>query len=281
MSFPGYEWAWKVVTVFADEFPPRGGRDRLLFRLGHHANKKLLAWPGNNRLAEATMLDERTIERQLKRLEKLGLIERVPHMRSDGRGRGADRIRLLPVQRPTRQTAPSEDTQQPDKRAAATRQNASDQPDKRGGRSSIREPTTGTDRGKGNGIPARLPVVDGHQLTEVEFSLASAALDAFNERNGSRLGLLGTTGKPTDALTRIICRVREHPELNDGDLVRIVNRNFDNPWWVEPKLGGVGPIFGPKAWARAMANDGVPRTSGRTTRRSADRVPNREEEEPW
>lgn len=260
MSFPGYDWAWRVIAVREDV--PRTAHT-LVLRLGHHANKNLLAWPGVPKLSAATKTGDSTVERHLRLLSRLGLIVRESYMRPDGRGRGHDRIRLIPPH-------------------AATRRSGHDQPADPAGQSSIREPTTGTDKEKRDRVPTKFPVVDGHPVTPVEFSLSSAAVSTFNERNGSRLQLIGTTGKATEALKRIVSRIREHPELTDGDLVRIVNRNFDNPWWTEEKLGGVGVIFGPKAWPRAMANDGVPANkSGRTVRTNIDRKPQADEDEPW
>lgn len=98
--------------------------------------------------------------------------------------------------------------------------------------------------------------VDRHPLTAEEWQIAERAMAAFNECNDSKLRLIGTRGGATDALTRIISRIREHPELTADDLERIVRNNFANPWWKEPKLQGVGPIFGPKPWSRAMTNTG-------------------------
>jgi DNA-binding transcriptional ArsR family regulator len=275
MSFPGYDWAWKVIAVRDDV--PRTAHT-LVLRLGHHANKNLLAWPGVPKLAAATKTGDSTVERHLRLLAKLGLIVREPYMRPDGRGRGHDRIRLISPSAATRRSGHD----QPADSAAATRRSGTQQPADSAGQSSIREPTTGTDKGKGAAVPTKFPVVDGNPVTPAEFSLSSAAVATFNERNGSRFGLVGTTGKATESLKRIVSRIREHPELTDSDLVRIVNSNFDNPWWTEEKLGGVGVIFGPKAWPRAMANDGLPANkSGRNIRTNIDRKPKADEEEPW
>jgi hypothetical protein len=283
MSFQAINWAWAVI-----EATPLGNGENeltdrqalILERIAHVANRSAICYPGNEALGASTRSDESTVTRALRKFEAMGLLTRSAKTQKGHRGRAYDTIKLNLGYAATPHASANGKPQQPRTPDGTNPAHQPQQP-----RTPVPRTNKGTDNGTDNGTDelrarARGKLrIDEDEVTDEELAIALAAMGAFNERNGSNLGLIGSKGKPTDALTRIVMRVREHPELAAEDHVLIVHRNFDAPWWKEPKLGGVGPIYGPKAWPRAMACDGVKR-SERTVRRNVDR-PGRRKKEPW
>jgi hypothetical protein len=127
--------------------------------------------------------------------------------------------------------------------------------------------------------------VEGEPVSTEEMELATAIMEAFNKANGSDYRLTRLSGKPTAELGHLIRVIREAPEVGIAEHRLIIERNFDNPWWSEPKAGSVAAIYGDRTWPRCRVNNGIrPNRSGRTARLSIDRAPNRAEQnepEPW
>lgn len=113
--------------------------------------------------------------------------------------------------------------------------------------------------GKEDGFPPlrRKVSVGRHRVTNEEWRLAAQILNAFNEVAQKRLGHLTSRGDPSPHMRQIIERIREHPDLDLAAHRAILERNFANPWW-SGDPGGVGVIYGPRAFTRCVANKGRP-----------------------
>jgi predicted ArsR family transcriptional regulator len=90
MAFGFYPTAWDM-----GELECLSARDLLvLLALVEHADDDGVCWPGQERLAQMTRVNSRTVRRALKRLEQIGLIQRTRRWAEDGGGRTSDLIRL-------------------------------------------------------------------------------------------------------------------------------------------------------------------------------------------
>lgn len=144
MSYKATGWAY--------DLPLRGSAKPVLVALADFADEAGSCYPGQERLAQMTGLNERTIRRALTRLETLGLIRR--ERRTDARGhRKSDRYYLaigtqsLPDTEPTGQTAQwAESPSLPDTVAGTYRKNHQGEPS--GGRQA---PTPAQDQPQTNG----------------------------------------------------------------------------------------------------------------------------------
>lgn len=67
MSFQAINWAYKAKTGSPSA-------KSVLVCLAQYANRECLCWPSITRLAADTELDERTVQRALRRLETIGLV---------------------------------------------------------------------------------------------------------------------------------------------------------------------------------------------------------------
>lgn len=246
----------------------------ILSYIGMRANRYGTCYPGNETIARQTRTSKSTVSKVLNKLERMGVLRRETKMRQ-GRGRRPDTIVLnlkdKRLEMPKQGEVLVDD--QGEVLPAARWRSDSQQGEVE---------TNGTSKGKGQPRKGQqnnsASVVDGHPVEDHHLALAEAAIGAFNERSGSGLKLLTSTGKPTEALKRIVMRLRESRDLTAKQIVGIINRNFDNPWWKGE--AGIGVIFGPNVWDKAMANDGVP-DSGRTVRRGIDTPGRRKKEPTW
>lgn len=286
MSFQAEKDAWAIIESGAFSLTPT---DKIvLMKVAFWANKEDECWYGIEAIATGCNAHRSTVIEALRKLAKFGLLSRRTRQKKGG-GRGFDVIlfhcaaksesatssRVQQGRNP--RAARSESTVQQSRISRPRSSKASEKGSEKGSESA----TVGSRQRQ---LP--LPSIDGLKLTEAELSLAAAALMRFNERNNSRLILLGRANRATDSLKRIVCRLREANGLTAEDLQQIVDRTFDNPptWWDGETKVGIGHVFGPKAWAGSMANDGVIR-SGRRVRRGADKefVPPAagERKQPW
>lgn len=276
----GIDYAKPEEFVFAViESLPQGKEDGaltvrealVLSYIGIRANRYGTCYPGSATIARATRTSKSSISKTLNKFERMGIIRRETKQKAGG-GRRPDTI-VLELKKAQQGEPTNNDQGEP---TAAARWTFDVQQG---------EPTNpGTNKGKGQqGKDNRKKaiVVDKEVVPQEVLDVAAAAIGAFNERSGLTLKLVTDGGKPTEALKRVVMRLRETPKTAD-EVAAIVHRNFDNPWWTaEP---GIGVIFGPKAWERAMANTGVRRNrSGRKTRLDIDRPITKEEmeNEPW
>jgi hypothetical protein len=246
----------------------------ILVKLAFWANGERECWHGIDGIVAAGVAGRTQVINSLKKLARIGVLTKRPRPRPEGRGRATDLIVVDPTAAKYKSravSAPDQSTKSGAAKYKSTPQQSTDS-DPRTNRGTGKELERELESAAVGPRERRLPLpsIDGLKVTEAELALAAAALAKFNECNGSRLRLLGRANRATDSLTRIVMRLREHEDLAADDLRQIIERNFENPWWKEAKLGDVGPIFGPKVWGRAMANDGVPESS-RTVRRGIDR----------
>jgi hypothetical protein len=101
VSYKATNWAYELELT--------GSKKSVLVALADMADEAGTCFPGHDRIASMTGRSNSTVERALKALESVGVIERVK--RHDARGwRTSDRYQLnLTVKTPTRQNAESAD----------------------------------------------------------------------------------------------------------------------------------------------------------------------------
>lgn len=105
---------------------------------------------------------------------------------------------------------------------------------------------------KGGSANGARPRVNRKPVTDPHLELAEQVIDSFNETAHTSM----TVGAH---LSKIVMRLREHPELTADDHRRIIRASFAEPWW----SGRPGPqvIYGnaacfEQAIERAKAGDG-------------------------
>lgn len=76
--------------------------------------------------------------------------------------------------------------------------------------------------------PANRPQqVARRTVTDSEYELAAAVLNAFCAETSTRFA-------STDWISKIVGRIREHPDLNYADHQAIIRANAADPWWTGP-----------------------------------------------
>jgi hypothetical protein len=105
---------------------------------------------------------------------------------------------------------------------------------------------------------------------------AVVVLAHYCERTGRRLTPMTGRGKPSEALKRIVMRLLDCPAMTAEEVERVVDNVLASPpSWVDG-VPDVGDIFGPRAWERALTNDGRPsgkdEVSAARHQRAADRL---------
>lgn len=112
------------------------------------------------------------------------------------------------------------------------------------------------------GARASAVTIGGKRVPQVLVTRAEYALSVYGEGTGRKLRPYTAAGKPSEALKRILSRLVEYPDTDEAALTQIVRNALVNPpSWVEGQVQ-VGDIFGPKAFERALVNDGRPQRSG-------------------
>lgn len=245
---------WRTVADVRDYSEASGSAYIVLVMLAERApDETRVAHPGVDLLAKDSRVSRSTCQRALKSLEAMGEIEAVA-FRDGGRKRATE-WRIADYKGSQSDTLSERVANEPERVATTTTKGRKCDVKGRTGDT----PTKGTKLGtevEPNGARARI-YVSSKLVTAPEWEIADAAIAAFNEANGSALTLVGTRGSGTENLKRIISRAREHPELGPAEHVEIVRRNFAEPWWTG-KAGGVGVIYGPNAWQRALVATGRP-----------------------
>lgn len=264
---------WRTVADVRDYSNARGSAYTVLVMLSERApDETRIAHPGIDLLARDSRVSRSTCQRALQQLEEMGEIEAVA-FREGGRGKATEWAVLV--------KQPQDDTLS-ERVASEAERVASEAP--KGRKRAVKgasadTPTKGTEVEPEGDVARATPrvMVASKFLTADEWAIAERAIAVFNGQNGSTLSLLGTRGQPTESLKRIVMRAREHPELDPDAHEAIVKRNFAHPWWSESKAGGVGVIYGPNAWQRAMVSEGRP-TRPRRFKGERDSDP---ENDPW
>lgn len=87
MSVQAMTWAWEQSLDPSDKL--------VLLALANRTNHETgVCYPGQKLLAKECSMSDRSVRRHLKNLEALGLVERRPRMRKEGRGRTSDEYRI-------------------------------------------------------------------------------------------------------------------------------------------------------------------------------------------
>lgn len=107
--------------------------------------------------------------------------------------------------------------------------------------------------------PPAAPKVGKVAVSAREEALAGRAIDAFNAAAGTAF----TVGAHR---TKVVGRIREHPELAGDDHEEIIRRNFAVPWWGEDKPAPSVIYGNASIFERAMHCDGKPRPAAERSR---------------
>ena len=255
MSVRAMAWAWEQDLAEGDKL--------LLMALADHADDEGKCWPGQESLGRKIGRSERTVRERLKRLESLGMITRNP--RYNGKGHRSSDVILLHLAQPDsyRQNLPAANSTA----GSLSSGEPSVVPVVNEDKETVQVSTT-------SGVPK--VSVDKLKVTKEEWDMAVAIIAAFNSGAGTKFSLLGTRGRPTEHLKRIIGRIRDYPEVTLEQHIETVKRNCETPWW-EGRPTTVGVIYGPAAFPRCLATDRRP-TQGR---RFVDERRTTAENSPW
>jgi DNA-binding MarR family transcriptional regulator len=240
MSVRAMAWAWEQHGLSE-------GEKLLLMAIADHADDDGKAWPSQDRLGQKIGRSERTVRERLKKLESLELLVREQRHKENGH-RTSDMIRLnMPTTTGKlyrRQTLP-----------AATV--VSEEPSVVEVGNKEEGVTTDKEHFDSPALATPKVQIDKLKLTDEEWEAAQKIMATFNEAAGTRFQLMGTRGRPTEHLKRIVSRMREHPEVTIEEHLEVVKRTCADPWW-EDKPASVGVIYSPAAFPRCLATDSRP-----------------------
>jgi len=257
MSVRAMAWAWE------QELPE--GEKLLLMAIADHADDEGVCWPGQEGLARKIGRTDRTVRTRLKHLEALKLIAREPRYNGEGH-RTSDRIILLMTTGKLcrRKTLPPEEAASGEPSSIST--------------TTVDSTSSGDTTATISTSSAATPKVqvDRLRLTDEEWHAANRIIQCFNEEAGTAFSLLGTRGRPTDHLKRIVSRLRDYPEVTVERHLEVIRHTCANPWWGEGRPTTVGVIYGPQAFPRCLSMD-----SGGQGRRFADERRTAPENAPW
>lgn len=86
---------------------------------------------------------------------------------------------------------------------------------------------------------------------------AVSVLGLYNDIFGRALKPFSATGEQAPHLTQILGKVIECPDMETADFDRVLRAVHANPpGFLDGKPVGLGDIFGPRAWTRALENSG-------------------------
>ena len=232
------------------------GNDRLvLLVLADHGNDERLAWPGVKLIArKCGGIEDRTVQRCLRRLVEMGEIEVAEPGGRGGRHRKSAVYRIL-VGRQSAILDESGVTAEAEGVTAEAAQGDSN------GRSRVTpvspepsvEPPSEPPEEPAPPVSPPQPAftVDRKRVTMPEHRKAQAILDAYNEVAG------GTPFTSKEWLAKIVMRDREHPDLTVEQHHEIIERNFRAPWWKGDPSPSV--IYGNAAlFEQCMRSSGTP-----------------------
>ena len=227
--------------------------DRLvLLSLAEYAHDDgTMAFPSVETLAHKARVNERTCRRSLRSLEDAGEIETMGTTRygtviyrvlmgSDKGGqfvRGGKWCGGQPVP----------------EGGAITTDNGTDCPPIR------KEPSVPVNlesagaRGRVNGDGGEPEVkVRGRKVKPDLWKLTDRVLAEYNSQSGSKLRLLTSSGQPSQAATRIYCRVSDYPDITFEEHADIIARTLASRWWGDT-APSIGVVFGPKVFEDNIA----------------------------
>lgn len=202
-------------------------------------------------LASYAECDERTVRRHLAGLEESGMLTRRHEYRQGG-GRLADGFLLLDG----RASFWPDGTPIPDNlTGTAYRTEEGVIPDRA---ASALQPSTTTLDLSEERASAPVVKVGGKVVPQPLVAQAERALAVYCDQTERKLRPYGATGKPSESLTRILSRLLDAEPMTNERVEEIVRNVLANPpSWVEGQVE-IGDIFGPRAFERALSNDGKP-----------------------
>jgi len=169
----------------------------------YYARQDDACWPGQEGLRRLMKCSERQTRHALRELEAAGLV------RTRRRGQGKTNVYILLVPRTARGADPDS---RPAEYAGQDQRNMPIE-EEAGNKSSAPPP-------RWNGPQS----VGGKRVTRDEVVTATAVLDHFNLVSGRRFA-----GK--EWLTKIVRRLREHPDVALERHREIISEQFERPWW--------------------------------------------------
>lgn len=231
------------------EFSESRLSDRLvLLALAEYAHDDgTMAFPSVETLAYKARVNERTCRRSLRNLEESGEIEPMgttkygtviyrvlmPSVEGGQIARGG----RLPGGHPVPEGG------------ANTTEGGTDCPPTR------KEPSLnpqGGNAGAGARETVSKPKIKGKPVKDEYWSLTEKVLAEFNEQTGSKLRPLTSAGKPSQAATRIYCRVAEYPDIELDEHADIIRRTLESRWWGDGDAG-IGVVYGPNVFEDNIA----------------------------
>lgn len=266
MSAQAYSWACRQTGM-------RPGAKLLLAMIANHADKSGVSYPGRNTLAEECCYRPASVTDNMAQLIEGGWLARLERRRANG-SKTSDWLVLGPAAVDRGDMTDADPQEYPAEIAEiACRKSGSVSVPEQEGSGSVShagqvrfsggpetsvEPTTSQGTAERQEQPettngfldAQLVAREKKSATRlfgkvVPASLvadALAALDFYCDRTGQRIKPYTARGKPSEALTRIMRAMTDHPEVRTL-YRRMIDRCLAAPWWNgEPH---VGVIFGP------------------------------------
>ena len=148
---------------------------------------------------------------------------------------------------------------------------------------------SGTVKGENAGVRAREPrqlvmKIGGKKVSPDLWLLTEKVLTDFNEQAGTKLRLVTSGGKASQAATRIYCRVAEYPDIKFEEHSDIIERTLASRWWGD-NPANIGVVYGPRVFedniTRSPTKSGGESKKDRDKRRlgALSRLMGREEED--
>lgn len=176
---------------------------RVYSLLLYFARQDDACWPGQAGMAKLSKCSDRQVRESLRELEAAGLV------RTRRRGRGETNVYILLVPRAARGSALGLNGSE-----AGSAQDRQEVPPNKKQLNKTSSSTTG-----------RLPgSVGGMKVTAAEHDLVDGIMAALNEAWGTKFA-------GSEWRTKIVRRVREHPDMNVSDHEAMIRQQTAHPWW--------------------------------------------------
>jgi hypothetical protein len=106
--------------------------------------------------------------------------------------------------------------------------------------------------------------VRGRKVPQAVAAASTLALDGWNTRTGQTLRPLKGSGKPSEALSRIVGAMTDFPEVVEL-WPRMMDAALSAPWWTDEQPG-TGVVFGPNVVERYIQQAQAPIPAGGRSR---------------
>lgn len=227
--------------------------DRLvLLSLAEYAHDDgSMAFPSVETLAHKARVNERTCRRSLRNLEDVGEIQTMGTTRygtviyrvlmgSEATSEeGGQFVRGGNLSGGANSTEGGANTTENGTDCPPTRKEPSLPVNKEGARAS----------GRVNGAD---PKIRGRAVKPDLWKLTGEVLAEYNRQAGSNLRLLTSGGQPSQAATRIYCRIADYPDIALEEHADIISRTLASRWWGDT-APSIGVVFGPKVFEDNIA----------------------------